>query len=408
MYRNIIYRLYVLKSILVLLAFCLVIEHDLTANEPEEPKPTFSHRLGLPPRSERSPEERKAYFQKIRDWYERDPSEWPSPTLDEGIEYKELAPISSLTPSPDYKSDKRKETLGKQLFFDPRLSGSGQIACASCHDPDLGWSDGRTTSFGHNRRQLKRNAPSIENIVFRKSLFWDGRAPSIEQQARDVLANSDEMHAADDVLVENLTSIPEYVESFREIFGIEKPAPEQVALALAAFERTVISSTTRFDRFYTGKHNVITDQELSGLHLFRTEARCLNCHNGPLFSDDKFHNIGLSQYGRRHEDLGRYEITGDPIDVGAFRTPMLRNVTKTGPYMHSGLFELEEVLRLYNAGMPNDRPRVGNPAPMPIKSPLIKPLGLNDQDMADVAAFLKTLDGSRGRIFPPKLPQGLQ
>lgn len=355
----------------------------------------------------RSAEERGVYLKQLRDWYERDASEWPAPTLDPGVEHRELGTPPAIVPPAENPSDDRKESLGKQLFFDPRLSGSGQIACASCHDPDLGWSDGRTTSFGHNRRQLKRNAPSILNSGHRKTMFWDGRAASLEQQARDVLANADEMHAADEVLVENLAAVPEYVESFREVFQVDEPGPEQVALALAAFERTVASGTTRFDRFVGGSHGQLNDKELSGLHLFRSEARCMNCHNGPLLTDDKFHNIGLSQYGRRGEDLGRYAVTGKAEDVGAFRTPSLRDVTRTAPYMHNGLFELDVLLRLYNAGMPNDRPRKEHAAPTPVKSPQLKPLGLNDQDLADIAAFLGTLEESRARFRTPKLPEGL-
>lgn len=370
-------------------------------------EPTSTKRLGLPPRPMRSAEERGVYLKQLRDWYERDASEWPAPTLDPGVEHRELGRPPAIAPPAENPSDDRKETLGEQLFFDPRLSGSGQIACASCHDPDLGWSDGRTTSFGHNRRQLKRNAPSILNSGHRKTMFWDGRAASLEQQARDVLANADEMHAADEVLVENLAAVPEYVESFRAVFQVEKPGPEQVALALAAFERTVTSGTTRFDRFVGGRHGQLNDQELSGLHLFRTDARCMNCHNGPLLTDDKFHNIGLSQYGRRGEDLGRYVVTGKAEDVGAFRTPSLRDVTRTAPYMHNGLFELDVLLRLYNAGMPNDRAREEHAAPTPVKSPQLKPLGLNDQDLADIAAFLGTLEESRARFRTPKLPAGL-
>lgn len=359
------------------------------------------------PRAERTQAERATHLEQLRAWYQRDPSEWPKPTLDEEVEHRELGPLPDLAPPEGNPADRRKEELGKQLFFDPRLSGSGQIACASCHDPDLGWSDGRTTSFGHNRRQLKRNAPSILNSGYRRTLFWDGRVASLEEQARAVLANADEMHAADEVLVGNLATIPAYVEGFREVFGVERPGPEQVAFALAAFERTVTSGLSRFDRFAAGRGKSLNDAELSGLHLFRTDARCLNCHNGPLFSDDEFHNIGLSQYGRRREDLGRYAITGEAKDVGAFRTPSLRDVTRTGPYMHNGLFEIDVLLRLYNAGMPKDRPREGHAAPTPIKSPRIKPLGLNDQDLADLAAFLGTLEESRRRFPVPELPEGL-
>ncbi len=386
----------------VLLAVALAHTAASQAEAPSGSKPKR-----LPPRPEMTSQQREAHLAQLREWYHREPSEWPAPTLDAEVEHREIGPLPELQFPASNPPDASKEALGKQLFFDPRLSGSGQIACASCHDPDLGWSDGRTTSFGHNRRQLKRNAPSVLNSGYRETLFWDGRAGSLEEQARAVLANADEMHAADEVLVENLAAIPEYVESFREVFGVERPEPEQVALALAAFQRTVTGSTTRFDRFVKGRHQTLTDDELSGLHLFRTDARCMNCHNGPLFTDDKFHNIGLSQYGRSREDLGRYTVTGEAEDVGAFRTPSLRDVTRTAPYMHNGLFELDVLMRLYNVGMPNDRRREGHPAPTPTKSPRLKPLGLNKRDLADIAAFLGTLEESRSRFPTPELPPGL-
>jgi cytochrome c peroxidase len=309
----------------------------------------------------------------------------------------------------DNPADPAKESLGKQLFFEPRLSGSRQIACASCHDPDLGWSDGRTTSFGHNRRKLARNAPSILNGGYRRTLFWDGRASSLEAQAVAVLSNVDEMHSGDEVVVTHLSEIPEYVEAFHEVFGVDQPRLDEVAKALGAFERTIVSEAVRFDSFVAGRYNAMTDEELSGLHLFRTDARCLNCHNGPLLTDDKFHNIGLSFYGRAFEDLGRYNVTGEAADVGAFRTPSLRDVTRTGPYMHNGLFDIDELLRLYNAGMPNDRIRADetHKTPAPTKSPHLRPLGLNSIDLADLAAFLESLEESHRKFPTPKLPPGL-
>lgn len=363
----------------------------------------------LPPRAEQSPAERTAYLRQLRDWYEAPAEEWPAPTLDEGVEHRELARLPKMVYPASNPADPAREALGKKLFFDPRLSGSGQLACASCHDPDLGWADGRTTSFGHNRRRLDRNSPSILNSGYRETLFWDGRAASLEEQAEAVLGNADEMHSGDMILVESLEALPEYVEEFERVFGVATPGLEQVALAIAAFERTVNSSSVRFDSFLAGRGGAMTDEELSGLHLFRTDARCLNCHNGPLLSDDKFHAIGLSQYGRPFEDLGRYTVTGEAEDVGAFRTPSLRDVANTRPYMHSGFFDLDEVLRLYNAGMPRERSKrpAGNEVPPPTKSPLLKPLGLNQRDLDDLTAFLGSLSESRARVFPPELPSGL-
>ncbi|MEN0109608.1 MAG: cytochrome c peroxidase [Planctomycetota bacterium] len=366
-------------------------------------------RLGIEPRPERTASERAAYLAEVREWYERPPSEWPGPTVDDGVEHRELGPLSPVDHPESNPYTPTKKRLGKMLFFDPRISGSGQLACASCHDSDLGWADGRTVSFGHNRRMLGRNAPSIRNSGHRRLMFWDGRAGSIEQQARDVLANADEMHSGDALFIERLEAIPEYRERFEEVFGDSAPTVERVADALACFQRTIVSSNTPFDRFARGRHDAISDEAISGLHLFRTDARCVNCHNGPLLSDDRFHNIGLTFYGRRFEDLGRYAVTGEPGDVGKFRTPSLRDVLHTGPYMHNGLFDLNEALVLYNAGMPNERPkRGGGPDPLfPAKSPLIKPLGLNGADLDDLRAFLATLSEPHVRVAPPRLPPGL-
>lgn len=396
------------------IAACLALAPCLAASpafgQPGRPtvgERTLPVRLGLPPRPERGVEERAAYVRQLRDWYQRDPAQWPAPTLDPGVSHRELGALPPMRYPPGNPPDRAKEALGRQLFFDPRLSGSGQIACASCHDPDLGWSDGRTTSFGHNRRKLARNAPSILNGGYRGALFWDGRAASLEEQAVAVLSNVDEMHSGDRVVVDHLADVPEYVESFRRVFGVERPGLDEVALALAAFERTVVSGRTRFDAFVGGRRTALADDELAGLHLFRTDARCLNCHSGPLFTDDAYHAMGLSLYGRRFEDLGRHKVTARPEDAGAFRTPSLRDVTRTSPYMHNGLFELQEVLRLYNAGMPVERPQAGNPAPTPRKSPRLRPLGLNAQDLEDLAAFLGSLEESRRRFTAPKLPPGL-
>lgn len=356
------------------------------------------------PRPVPTPEQRAEAVNWLRQAYAKPSAEWPAPHIDEGVEHRELAPIPKPDPS-DLPDPKRVE-LGRKLFFDPRLSGSGQIACASCHDPDLGWADGRATSFGHDRTKLTRNAPSIFNAGLRASLFWDGRAANLEAQATAVVNNPDEMHASSAVVVEHLAEIPEYVDEFQVVFGPPGLTLENAVSAISAFERTVVGGKSRFDVFLAGRSAALNDEALLGLHLFRTDARCINCHNGPLLSDDKFHNIGLSNYGRRFEDLGRYKVTGLPEDVGRFRTPSLRHVTATAPYMHSGLFDIDEVLRLYNSGMPEFKPRSdqqGDPL-FPVKSPLLKPLGLNQRDLDDLKAFLTSLTEPHRRIDPPELP----
>ena len=360
----------------------------------------------LAPRPERTAEERKARAAELRRVYAEDPSTWPAPHVDPGVNWKEIGLLPEVEHPADNPHTTEKETLGKTLFFDPRLSGSGQIACASCHDPDLGWADGRTTSFGHSRKQLARNSPTIRNTAFQQRLFWDGRAESLEDQARQVLMNPDEMRSGPEHVVALLEKEPGYQELWQKAFGAEPVSIDLAAQALACFERTVVGGTSRFDSFMKGGAAALTDEALLGMDLFRREARCINCHNGPAFSDGGFHDLGLSNYGRPFEDIGRGRITNDPADTGKFRTPSLRDATATLPLMHNGLFELQVALTLYNAGMPKPvrRENQADDPRFPVKSPLLKPLGLNKQDLADLTAFLTSLEETKRRIRPPAIP----
>jgi len=358
------------------------------------------------PRPEQTAAERAARAAELRQIYAADPAAWPAPHVDADVAWKEIGVLPDVEHPADNPHSTAKERLGRTLFFDPRLSGSGQIACASCHDPDLGWADGRTTSFGHSRKQLARNSPTIRNAAFQKRLFWDGRAESLEDQARQVLLNPDEMRSGPEHVIDLLTSEPGYRDLWQEAFGAQPVSIERAADALACFERTVVGGSSRFDAFMKGNAAALTDEALLGMDLFRRDARCINCHHGPAFSDGGFHDLGLSNYGRPFEDLGRGRVTGDPADTGKFRTPTLRDVTATLPLMHNGLFELEVALTLYNAGMPTpqrkesqaDDPR------FPVKSPHLKPLGLNKQDLADLTAFLTSLEEPKRRVRPPEIP----
>ena len=360
----------------------------------------------LAPRPERTAEERKARADELRRVYSGDPSAWPAPHVDPDVKWKEIGLLPEVEHPADNPHTTEKETLGKTLFFDPRLSGSGQIACASCHDPDLGWADGRTTSFGHSRKQLARNSPTIRNTAFQQHLFWDGRADSLEDQARQVLMNPDEMRSGPEHVVALLEKEPGYQELWQKAFGAEPVSIDLAAQALACFERTVVGGSSRFDSFMRGGAAALTDEALLGMDLFRREARCINCHNGPAFSDGGFHDLGLSNYGRPFEDIGRGRITNDPADTGKFRTPSLRDATATLPLMHNGLFELQVALTLYNAGMPTPvrRENQADDPRFPVKSPLVKPLGLNKQDLADLTAFLTSLEETKRRVRPPVIP----
>jgi cytochrome c peroxidase len=361
----------------------------------------------LAPRPERTADERKARADELRRVYAADPSTWPAPHVDPDVKWKEIGLLPEVEHPADNPHTTEKETLGKTLFFDPRLSGSGQIACASCHDPDLAWGDGRTVSFGHSRTELKRNAPTLTNVGHQTSYFWDGRADSLEAQVEAVLLNVDEMRSEPAVIIARLAAIPGYREPFRAAFGDEAITFARLAQAIAAFERSIVTRANKFDGFAKGGSKALSDSALRGLHLFRTEGRCVNCHLGPNFTDNRFHNLGLSRYGRSDSDLGRYLVTNKPEDVGAFKTPTLRNVLRSAPYMHNGAFDLDETLRLYNAGMITLRPRASEKDDplFPKKSPLLKPLGLNAHDLADLREFLESLTESNARVRVPALPQ---
>ncbi|MGC4007479.1 MAG: cytochrome c peroxidase [Pirellulales bacterium] len=347
----------------------------------------------------------------MRAIYQNPPDKWPAPSVDSTVKWKEIG----LLPENEYSKILRKDgdpklrtrvELGKMLFFDPRISGSGQLACASCHEAELGWSDGRSTSFGHTRKELTRNAPTLLNIGLANQLFWDGRAKDLEDQARQVLMNPDEMKSSPDV-IGKLSAVPAYSKKFAAVFGDEEITFDRAAEMLAEFQRSIVGGRSRFDFFLKGRPEMLPDDAVIGLHLFRTQANCMNCHNGPNFSDNQFHNLGLTYYGReKYEDFGRYNITKDPADMGKFKTPTLRNVERTRPYMHNGLFELTGVLNMYNAGMPDVKPRpdqVGDPL-FPKKSPLLRPLNLNRQEMNFIIAFLESLSEPASRVrvdLPP-------
>ena len=343
----------------------------------------------------------------LRALYSRPADEWPAAHWDDLVKNRaELGLVPEVRHPEDNPYSREKAELGRMLFWDGRLSGSLGVACVSCHHPDLGWSDGKALSQGHRLRSGTRNAPTVMGVAFVQDLMHDGRAGSLESQVLLPLANENELHAGFDRVEERLNAIPEYRERFRQVFGVEQISIDEISKALACFQRTIVPGRSRFDTFLKGRHDALSDQEIRGLHLFRTTARCINCHSGPLMSDGKFHNIGLSFYGRKFEDLGRYEVTKDPGDVGAFRTPTLRNISRTGPYMHNGLFDLEGVINLYNAGGVRPAPReehLRDPL-FPTTSGLLLELNLSKQDKADLIAFLNALEEPRLRIRPPELP----
>lgn len=353
----------------------------------------------------------KEAIEKLRKTYSSgDISQWEKPVLDEEViaDFQDIGVLPKMIFPENNPYSEAKKELGKMLFFDPRLSKSKQISCASCHDPELAWGDGRTISYGHNRQTGKRNSPSLLNIGYHSVFFWDGRAASLENQALGPITDPVEMAATETISIKNIKKIKGYKPYFREAFGDEKITIERILKAIATYERTITSKKSKFDSFIEGKSDIFTDEEVIGLHLFRTKARCVNCHNTPLFSNQKFHNVGLSYYGRTFEDLGKYNITHKKEDVGKFKTPSLREIGRTAPYMHNGLMpNLEGIIEMYNAGMPRVKPKENqkNDSLFPVTDPLLKKLNLTKKEQNALKAFLLTLSSSPRREILPKLPE---
>lgn len=339
-----------------------------------------------------------AYQACIASLYRQPIVQWPAPKIDADIQWQEMSPLPERAASPESNPyTDAKAALGERLFNDPRLSRSGQIACASCHEPDEVFADGRRVSFGHDRRAGRRNAPSLVMSGFSQHLFWDGRSPSLEDQALQPVIDHVEMAFTTGELLQRLNADRQYVESFQQTFTSAGPInAEQIAQALATYQRTLVkvAHNTAFEQFLRGRLQRLSDQQLYGLHLFRTQARCMNCHFGPALSDDQFHNLGLTYYGRKYEDLGRYEVTGKAADIGAFRTPSLRLLSKSAPWMHNGLFvNMNGTIALYNLGMARPQPteQQQNDPLFPRTSERLKPLRLDAGQQQALKSFLDTL-----------------
>tara|TARA_Y100001933_G_scaffold115053_1_gene115046 strand:+ start:3971 stop:5128 length:1158 start_codon:yes stop_codon:yes gene_type:complete len=335
-------------------------------------------------------------FKALRRAYGRAREEWPAPVVDPSVAFMELGPLERR-PQPEGRELARAR-LGRLLFMDPVLSASGHFSCQSCHNRQLGWSDGLRMSVGHARRTGRRSAPSLYTAGYRDIFFWDGRAASLEEQAAGPLLHPAEManESLADV-VGRLRADPRYVSAFSEIYGGTPIVFSQIADALAAFQRT-LERPTRFDRFASGLPTRFSDEELWGLNLFRGKAGCANCHFGPLLTDQKMHNIGLSFFRRRLQDLGRYDVTGDPQDVGSFLTPSLRHIRESAPYMHNGVMpRLVNVVALYNQGGGTLRPRNEKEAADPLwphaarTSNLLERLELERAEIDALVSFLETL-----------------
>ncbi len=345
-----------------------------------------------------------------------------------GLQGVAAAPPLGLPPvpiPPDNPQSQDKIKLGDRLFNDKRFSADGKVACATCHKREKGFTDQKPVSEGFRNLRGTRNAPTIVNAAYMKTLFWDGREPDLEGQAKQPFVNPVEGGLPDHgPMLEVIRKDPEYVQAFKSVFGVEAGdiTIDHVAKAIAAFERTVISGNSPFDRWrYGGEPDALDEAQKRGFEVFVGKGRCVSCHvieqTQALFTDNRFHNIGVGfkkirgrefQVAREFlrakragadvdktvltkpeaSELGRFAVTENLTQVGAFKTPTLRNVAVTFPYMHDGSLEtLEDVVDFYNNG---GRLREDDPV-SPFLSGGIRPLDLSDEEKKDLVAFLKAL-----------------
>jgi cytochrome c peroxidase len=338
----------------------------------------------------------------------------PPPKLPLGVSptlWKLSVPAGS-EPTPE------KVALGEKLFNDKRLSADDSVSCATCHEPAKGFADGKALSTGIKGQQVTRNSPTVLNALFNASQFWDGRASTLEDQAKLPILNPREMGMpSPEAVVAKVRAIPEYAAEFKKVYGREVTY-DDLASAIASFERMQFSGSARFDKFIHGDGKALTASEKRGWALFNGKARCNTCHAAnivsPLFSDQKFHNIGIAAHKQdfvqlarealgvvrtgdekqidelalqtKFSELGRFLVTKQENDVGAFKTPTLRNVGITGPYMHDGsLSTLWDVMDHYNkGGVPN-----------PYLDGGMQRLGLTEPEIDDLVAFMFALTDER-------------
>jgi len=303
--------------------------------------------------------------------------------------------LPPLTVPEDNPMTVEKIALGKQLYFDKRLSKDGTISCATCHDPKTGWAERKPTSTGIHDKVGGRNAPTVINAAYAPSQFWDGRMKTLEEQALGPIENPIEMGHTLDAMVADLSKIGGYEEQFQHVFGTGG-TKEGVAKAIAAVERTVLSGNSPYDRYQNGEEDALTEAQKRGLNLFKS-AGCQACHAPPVFSRGSFYNAGVGT-DKEKPDEGRKDFTGDDADTGKFRTPALREVAHTAPYFHDGsAATLQDAVALMAAGG-MDNPNL---------SGMLKAVGrrnLSEQDRQDLVAFLGALSGKYPIIDPPQLP----
>ena len=307
-------------------------------------------------------------------------------------------PEGLLPPVPvpaDNPQTSAKIKLGTQLFFDTRLSADNTISCGTCHDPRTGYANPHATDTGIKGQVGGRNSGTVINAAYMRYQFWDGRAQSLEEQALGPIANPVEMGETVENVVRKLNAIPGYKQQFQAVFHTDVTA-DGIAKAIAAFERSVVSGRSPYDRWLDGDKGAMSAAAVRGERLFNGKALCATCHAGPEFSDQSFHNLGVGM-DAANPDLGRFAVTKKNSDRGSFKTPGLRNVALTPPYMHDGKEKtLLAVVQYYEkGGTPNSN-----------LDPMLTPIRLTEQERQDLVAFMEALTGSVPGVQVPKFPAG--
>lgn len=303
-------------------------------------------------------------------------------------EYKRPSSVPYL---PENPYSKEKEILGKALFFDPRLSGTNSMSCASCHNPSFAWGDSLPKAVGKEQKVLGRKTPTVLNLAWTERMMWDGRFKHFEGQALGPIGSPDEMNMDINKLSEKIMKIEGYAELFEKAFPGQPISTDLIAKSLAVYQRGIVSGISPFDKWIKGDEKAISENAKKGFVLFNTKANCMTCHSGWRFTDDSFQDVGLSS-----DDIGRGKFMKLSSQQHAFKTPGLRNIAQRAPYMHDGSKEtLLDVVNFYSKGGESKRESL---------SEMIKPFDLSEEEKLQLVEFLKTLTSKDKAVELPILP----
>jgi len=325
------------------------------------------------------------------------------PEIAEPVAWPEIAGYEKMKIPADNPMSAVKVELGKQLYYDPRLSGDGTRSCYSCHLAEHGLTDGKPKAVGAYNAPLPRSSPTLWNIGYHAEFYWDGRSGSLEAQAKAAwtggnmgVSGKDGRPSVDDICAK-LNQIRAYRRQFQRVFG-QPCTPDNVVKAISAFERTIVANESAWIRFRAGDESALSEAPRRGWQVFSGKAGCTGCHDGLLLTDLQYHNVGVGWDAKKKEfaDVGRVKVTNSERDQGAFKTPTLLDIGKSAPYFHDGsVATLEEAVdRMLRGGTPNPQLDRAN----------LKPRKLTRQEREDLLAFLRALDADY-KVTPPKLPE---